>query len=105
MAVEQMRDYFENGNIINSVNFPRVNMGPFHSGCRLAVMMKNSNNPVIDLTYMLRDAEIPVTRVIGGRRDDGISYLLVSVAGELKDEIIFGGEKGANIISIRKIEK
>jgi len=105
MAVEQMRDYFENGNIINSVNFPRVNMGPFHSGCRLAVMMKNSNNPVIDLTYMLRDAEIPVTRVIGGRRDDGISYLLASVAGELKDEIIFGGEKGANIISIRKIEK
>lgn len=105
MAVEQMRDYFENGNIINSVNFPQVNMGPFHSGCRLAVMMKNSNNPVIDLTYMLRDAQIPVTRVIGGRRDDGISYLLVSVAGEFKDEIIFGGEKGANIISIRKIEK
>ena len=105
MAVEQMRNYFENGNIINSVNFPQVNMGPFHSGCRLAVMMKDSNNPVVDLTLMLRDAQVPVTRVIGGRRDDGISYLLVSVAGELKDDIIFGGEAGAKIISVRKIEK
>lgn len=105
MAVEQMRDYFENGNIINSVNFPEVNMGPFQKGCRLAVMMKNSMNPVVDLTLMLHEAQVPVSRVLGGRRDDGISYLLVSIAGELDGEIIFGGEKGADVISVRKIEK
>jgi hypothetical protein len=80
-------------------------MGPFAKGCRLAVMMKDSNNPVVDLTLMFRDAQVPVSRVIGGRRDDGISYLLVSIAGELKDDIIFGGEAGSKIISIRKIEK
>jgi len=41
MAVDEIRSYFENGNIINSVNFPRLDMGELGSGIRVAVMIKD----------------------------------------------------------------
>ena len=105
MAVEQMRDYFENGNIINSVNFPKLDMGPLEKGCRLAIMVKGFENPVTDMLEMLAPAQMPVGRIMASRREDGISYVLAEVISEDTPNIFFGGEKGANIISIRKIEK
>ncbi len=40
MAVEQMMDFFENGNIRNSVNFPAVDMGPIEDKGRIALFVK-----------------------------------------------------------------
>ena len=40
MAVKQVMDYIENGNIVNSVNLPAVNLGP-KSGARMVVIAKN----------------------------------------------------------------
>ncbi|MCF0186901.1 MAG: 3-phosphoglycerate dehydrogenase, partial [Bacteroidaceae bacterium] len=39
MAVDQVMDYLENGNIVNSVNLPMVNLGP-KSGARMVVIAK-----------------------------------------------------------------
>lgn len=43
MAVKEMRDYLENGNIVNSVNFPRLDMGKAEKAGRIAVLAKNAD--------------------------------------------------------------
>ena len=46
MAVQEIRDYFENGNVINSVNFPKADLGPISGNVRIAFMTKDLDNPV-----------------------------------------------------------
>ena len=105
MAVDEIRGYFENGNIINSVNFPRLDMGELESGIRVAVMIKDVADPALAVMEMLSAAKIKYSRVMASRREDGISYVLAEIAQENIPSLLFYGEEGAKIISYRAIEK
>lgn len=105
MAVDEIRSYFENGNIINSVNFPRLDMGELGSGIRVAVMIKDVADPALSVMEMLSAAKIKYSRVMASRREDGISYVLAEITQENIPSLLFYGEEGAKIISYRAIEK
>lgn len=105
MAVDEIRSYFENGNIINSVNFPRLDMGELESGIRVAVMIKDVADPALAVMEMLSAAKIKYSRVMASRREDGISYVLAEITQESIPSLLFYGEEGAKIISYRAIEK
>ena len=105
MAVDEIRSYFENGNIINSVNFPRLDMGELGSGIRVAVMIKDVADPALSVMEMLSAAKIKYSRVMASRREDGISYVLAEITQESIPSLLFYGEEGAKIISYRAIEK
>ena len=105
MAVDEIRGYFENGNIINSVNFPRLDMGELESGIRVAVMIKDVSDPALSVMEMLSAAKIKYSRVMASRREDGISYVLAEITQESIPSLLFYGEEGAKIISYRAIEK
>lgn len=105
MAVDEIRSYFENGNIINSVNFPRLDMGELGSGIRVAVMIKDVADPALSVMEMLSAAKIKYSRVMASRREDGISYVLAEITQESIPSLLFHGEEGAKIISYRAIEK
>ncbi len=53
MAVMELMDYFENGNIHNSVNFPECDMGICHTAARLAVLHHNIPNMIGQITAIL----------------------------------------------------
>lgn len=104
MAVMELRDFFENGNIINSVNFPKVDMGPLGDGHRLAFFVKDMENPVEEIMRMLSAAEIKVSKIQAGRRAaDGIAYVLAEVESTDAHNLLFGGETGAKILRHREI--
>lgn len=105
MAVDEIRSFFENGNIINSVNFPRLDMGELGSGIRVAVMIKDVADPALSVMEMLSAAKIKYSRVMASRREDGISYVLAEITQESIPSLLFYGEEGAKIISYRAIEK
>lgn len=105
MAVDEIRSYFENGNIINSVNFPRLDMGELGSGIRVAVMIKDVADPALSVMEMLSAAKIKYSRVMASRREDRISYVLAEITQESIPSLLFYGEEGAKIISYRAIEK
>ena len=105
MAVDEIRSYFENGNIINSVNFPRLDMGELGSGIRVAVMIKDVADPALSVMEMLSAAKIKYSRVMASRREDGISYVLAEITQESIPSLLFYGEEGAKIISYRASEK
>lgn len=105
MAVNELRGFFEDGNIINSVNFPKLDMGELEKGSRLAVMVKDMADPASEVIEMLSSAEISISKVMASRREDGISYVLVETPLEDVPALLFKGENGAKVLSYRIIKK
>lgn len=104
MAVNEIRNYFENGNIINSVNFPKLDMGKLGKGTRLAIMIRDVQDPALAVMEMLSDANIKYSRVMASRREDGIAYVLAEIAHDNLPPILFRGETGSKVMSCRVIE-
>ncbi len=58
MAVDELRDYAENGNIRNSVNYPACQMGVCSSASRIAICHKNTKKMISQFTSILADTNI-----------------------------------------------
>lgn len=70
MAVEQLRDYLENGNITNSVNYPEVHMGACRDGGRVAALHANVPNMIGQLTAALAAQGANITRMANESRGE-----------------------------------
>lgn len=99
MAVEQMMDYFENGNIHNSVNFPSVDLGPLEKGVRISVIAKVMEAE--ELKSILESNDIKVSRISGASKG-AYNYILAETVEENIPSLIFYDDR---IIRTRIIEK
>ena len=79
MAADEIRELLENGNIINSVNFPKLDMGVRGNKVRIAIMMNGPENPIEDVMGLLSAAGANANVVQASKRKDGISYVLVEL--------------------------
>ena len=75
MAVDQMMDYIENGNIANSVNFPAVSLGA-KSGTRIAVLSKANDTIISDVTAALNAKNAVISNIISKTKGN-FAYTLV----------------------------
>lgn len=101
MAVNEMKDYFENGNVINSVNFPKADLGPIGENLRIALLTKDIDNPVAAATEMIGSTGLAIKRIVGGNRK-GFGYVLAEIDAAGKQGLIF---KAPGVISFREITK
>jgi D-3-phosphoglycerate dehydrogenase len=84
MAVSQVRDYLEFGNIKNSVNFPECHMAA--SGkYRIVVANNNIPNMVGQITTVLADSKINILDLLNKSRGD-VAYNIIDVDGDVTDE-------------------
>ena len=87
MAAEQVKNFFENGNIRNSVNFPTAEMER-NDGARLLVTNKNIPNIISQLTTILAQAGINIDNMLNKNRGD-IAYNIIDTNNKtLSDELI-----------------
>lgn len=77
MVIDQIRDFLENGNICNSVNFPEVTM-PLTEGCRLAIANENVPNMVGQISSLLAEAGLNIVDLLNRSRGD-YAYTLVDL--------------------------
>lgn len=86
MAADQLRDFLENGQIQNSVNFPdaRLPQGPGTS--RLVVANRNVPNMVGQVTTILADAGLNIADLLNKSRGD-LAITLVDVEGEVPTSV------------------
>jgi D-3-phosphoglycerate dehydrogenase len=77
MVAEQLADYLDNGNILNSVNFPNVSM-PRESGFRLAISNANVPNMVGQISSVLAAAGLNIHNMVNKSKGD-MAYTLVDV--------------------------
>ncbi|MDE2090017.1 MAG: 3-phosphoglycerate dehydrogenase, partial [Gammaproteobacteria bacterium] len=69
MVVEQVRDYLENGNVRNSVNFPEVAM-PRTEGYRIAVVNANVPNMLGQISTALAKAGLNIVDMLNKSRGE-----------------------------------
>lgn len=77
MAVDQLMEYIENGNIINSVNFPQAEMDR-HEGARILIANKNIPNMVGQITTILASAGVNISGMLNRNKNE-IAYNIIDV--------------------------
>ena len=105
MVANQLIDYLETGNIVNSVNYPRVKM-QLTSPLRIAVCNQNIKNIIASLTKLLSEEGLNIDHIINKSRGD-YAYTLVDIteADEEKvKEIIERIEEKEGILKVRLIK-
>ena len=70
MAVRQVMDYLENGNIVNSVNFPNCDMGICSTAGRITILHKNIPNSLSQFTAAMAGENINIDGLVNKSRGD-----------------------------------
>ena len=70
MAVRQVMDYLENGNIVNSVNFPNCEMGICTTAGRITILHKNIPNSLSRFTTAMASEDINIAGLVNKSRGD-----------------------------------
>ncbi len=87
MAVDELKDYLENGNIKNSVNYPACDMGACSNVGRVAVLHKNIANMITQFTAAFGQAGINISDMTNKSRGE-YAYTLMDIEKSADDEII-----------------
>ncbi|MFV8835216.1 phosphoglycerate dehydrogenase [Aquisalimonas sp.] len=103
MVADQVRDYLENGNIHNSVNFPEVNMPRAENCERMTVVNANVPNMLGQISTTLADAGLNIDDMYNKSRGD-LAYTVVDVAGSIPREVadVVRGIKG--VLKVRVLD-
>jgi len=99
MVADQLTDYLENGNILNSVNFPNVGMAR-ESGFRLAISNANVPNMVGQISSLLAAAGLNIHNMVNKSKGD-IAYTLVDVDSDVTDAVIEQLSTIAGVLAVR----
>ncbi len=103
MAVEEIMDYLENGNIRNSVNYPACDMGVCAKAGRVAVFHRNIANMITQFTAEFGKAGINISDMTNKSRGD-VAYTMLDVESRPTKEIIEALEKIDGVFRVRIVK-
>ncbi len=87
MAVRELMDYIENGNIKNSVNYPSCDMGVCSKAGRITVLHENIPNMITRFTAVLSNEGINISDMIN-RSKDNYSYTMIDIDSPSTPDIV-----------------
>lgn len=87
MAVKEMKDYLENGNIINSVNYPKCDMGVCSQAGRVAIFHKNIANMITKFTACFGDNGINISDMTNKSKGE-VAYTMLDIETAASEDII-----------------
>lgn len=103
MAVKEMREYLENGNIVNSVNYPACSLGVPTKAGRIAICHKNVANMIGTFTSILGQAGVNIDSIANKSRGD-FAYTLMDTDSPVPAEVIKSLESSDAVIRVRVIK-
>ncbi len=101
MAADQLRDFLENGNIRNSVNFPALQLDRVR-GCRLSVTNENVPRILGSVLAILADKNINVIDMLNKSRDQ-VAYNLIDIDTHPEDDVLDRMRELEGVINVRLI--
>ncbi len=102
MAAKQLIDYIENGNIVNSVNYPNCSM-PRSSEYRLVILHKNVNNILAQITTTVANEGINIANLTNQSKG-GYAATILDVDSEIPEKAVAHISKIPDIIKVRVIK-
>jgi len=103
MAVKQVMDYMENGNIKNSVNYPACDMGICRAAGRITINHRNIPNMLSQFTTVLASAGINIADMINKSRGD-YAYSVFDIEAETTEELKVKLEAIEGVLKVRIIK-
>ena len=103
MAVKEMRDYLENGNIVNSVNYPACSLGPCNRAGRLAICHENVANMIGTFTSILGNAKVNIDAIANKSRGN-FAYTLIDVDAPVPAEVVAALKASAAVVRVRVVK-
>ncbi len=84
MAVKELKDYLENGNIRNSVNYPACDMGVCASVRRIALLHMNVPNMIGQISSILASADVNIANMMNKSRER-YAYTMVDLETDIDE--------------------
>lgn len=103
MVAEQVRDYLENGNVLNSVNFPEVVMSRSEGTYRLTVVNSNVPNMLSQISSDLGKAGLNIVDMLNKSRGD-LAYTVVDVDRPVPADVASAIAGINGVLAVRVIE-
>ena len=103
MAVKELMDYLENGNIRNSVNFPRCDMGVCSGAGRIAILHKNVKGIIGKYTAVMGENNINISDMTNKSRGD-FAYSLLDIDSPVTDAAIEQLKQIKSVLKVRVIK-
>lgn len=103
MAVKELMDYLENGNITNSVNYPACDMGICKAAGRVAVFHRNIANMFSQITACMGEAGINISQVQNKSKGD-FAYTMMDVDHAITEEVLKNIEAIEGVCKVRLVK-
>lgn len=87
MAVKELMNYLENGNIVNSVNYPNCDMGIYSQAGRVAIFHKNVTNMISQFTTVLGNKGINITDMTNKSKGE-YAYTMFDLESAVSADIV-----------------
>lgn len=100
MAVKQIMDYLENGNIVNSVNYPDANLGSMDAVSRVCVLHKNIPNMVGQITSALAAHNMNIQDMLNKSKKE-YAYTMIDLESEVTQAVAQELEKIDGVLKVR----
>ncbi len=104
MAAEEISDYLINGNIKNSVNYPKSYMGNINEQPRITINHKNIPNMVGQITASLGNDGINISNMINNSKGD-YAYTMIECDSSVSENALDDLKKIDGVLKVRKLEK
>lgn len=103
MAVKQVMDYLENGNIKNSVNYPNCDAGTCVDEGRLTINHKNIPNMISQFTKVLGDAGVNISNMTNKSKGD-LAYTIIDVSTPISKEVAKSLKEISGVYKVRIVK-
>nr|WP_297932604.1 phosphoglycerate dehydrogenase [uncultured Blautia sp.] len=103
MAVKQVMDYLENGNIKNSVNYPNCDAGTCVDEGRLTINHKNIPNMISQFTKVLGDAGVNISNMTNKSKGD-LAYTILDVATPISKDVAKSLKEISGVYKVRIVK-
>ena len=101
MVAEQLKEYLENGNIRNSVNFPDVSM-PRNGGYRVAVANRNVPNMLGQISTTLAAHDLNILDMLNKSRGD-LAYTLLDAEQVVREDVLAKLREIEGVLAVRAV--
>ena len=101
-AVKQVMNYLENGNIVNSVNFPNCDMGICSKAGRVTILHRNIPNSLSRFTGAMANENINISDLVNRSRGE-YAYTMLDLDAPAPQSVIEALKKMDGVLRVRRV--